>query len=200
MGNNLPQYEPRPTIGYEIGLWISQTVYTRSIPINFLRLLLIWWTAPQIIIFLAGRGNGLICALSVAGLIGSFCLKPKAQKAKTQTGTSWTKDERRLAEAVGQATRAGTPIADAIRSVTDQPLAIDYGTVAGTQRPVLVAPDLRRAHQLITGGSGTGKSKFLATQASQDALTTSVFVIDPHEELVRRFTQSTIPAAGRRGL
>lgn len=199
MPHNLPQYEARPTVGYEIGQWISQTLYTRSLPINALRLLLIWWTFPQILLLLGGRGNGLVCALSVAGLIVSFCLTPKARQPTPATGTTWTKTERKLAEAVSRATRAGTPVADAIRSVTDQPLAIDYGTVAGTQRPVIVAPHLRRAHQLITGGSGTGKSKFLATQAAQDALTNRLFAIDPHEELAQDILRGSAPILAEHG-
>jgi hypothetical protein len=196
---DLPQYEARPTFGYEIGQWVSQALLTRSIPINVLRLLAIWWTLPQLMLWLGERGSGLVCAISVAALISSFCLRPRARKAQTTTGERWTKPERQLHEAVSSATRAGTPIADAIRSVTEEPLAIDYGTIQGAAQPVLVAPDLRRAHQLITGGSGTGKSKFIATQAAQDALTSSLFILDPHEELVQDILRATAPILTERG-
>ncbi|HEX6291286.1 MAG TPA: TraM recognition domain-containing protein [Herpetosiphonaceae bacterium] len=196
---DLPQYEARPTVGYEVGQWLSRTCYTRSIPINLLRLAALWWTLPQLVLWLGERGSGWVCAASVAVLIGSFCLRPKARTPKARTGTRWTKEERRLREAVRQATSTGTSITEAIRSVTDEPLAIDYGTIAGTRQPVLVAPDLRRAHQLITGGSGTGKSKFIATQAAQDALTSSLFAVDPHEELVQDILRISAPILRERG-
>lgn len=195
----LPQYAVRPTLGYELGQWISRTLFTHAIPINLLRLLLLWWTVPQLVLWFGERGNSLSCALSVAGVIGSFCLRPKARTAPAQPGTRWTKEERRLAAAVRHAVATDTPLEAAIRSVTDHPLAFDYGTRAGTTQPVLLAPDLRRAHQLITGGSGTGKSKFIACQAAQDALTSSLFVVDPHEELAQDILRGSAPILTERG-
>lgn len=76
---------------------------------------------------------------------------------------------------------------------------VDYGITTSGQA-VVVAPTVRLAHQLTTGGSGTGKSKFLATQAVQSAIVgNSLGLLDPHEELAADVLQSGADVFAARG-
>ena len=199
MQPDLPRYEKAPTAGYWLGHAIAQGCLTRSLLLNVVRLAALWWSVPQAVLLLGGRGSFVSFGLGVAVLVGTFALRPRHAVVSSIAPEQWSKEERKLAHAVETAVATGQPIADALAAVSDTAPAIDYGTTPDG-RPVCVAPALRHKHQLITGGSGTGKSKLIATQAAQDALMSGVLVVDPHEELVQDILCTAAHVIAERGM
>ena len=198
MQPDLPQYENAPTAGYWLGHAVAQGCLTRSLLLNVVRLLALWWSVPQAVLLVGGRGSLVSFGLGVAVLVLTFAIRPRRTTIAIAPD-QWSKEERQLAQAVETATATGQPIADAMAAVSDTVPAIDYGTTPNGQ-PVCVAPTLRHKHQVITGGSGTGKSKLIATQAGQDALTSNVVVVDPHEELVQDILCTAAHVIAERGM
>ncbi|HEU4326939.1 MAG TPA: hypothetical protein VFS21_27615 [Roseiflexaceae bacterium] len=184
--NQIPQLQQRPGVGYALGE-ASGGCLTRSIPRNLARLAGVVLLAPQLLLLTAGRASVPLLALGLLALIGSFVGRRPAAAATTPAAPeTWTSAERKVATLTAGAVAAGGDVAAVLRAanVVDQ-LAIDYGRTVADGRPVLVSPEARQKHQLVFGGSGSGKSKFVAVQAAQDALSgAALAVIDPHEELV----------------
>ena len=175
--SNLPTFTARPTAAHGLGMLLGRGCLTASVLCNLCRLIAL---ACLLIgasrVLLTGTGWLLLIGAAVAGVLG-VVLRPKAAPTTALPVAPWTPAERKLMTQPDGA------------DLTQ--IGIDYGTDATDQGAVIVAPDLRRAHQLVTGGSGTGKSKFVATQASQTAAVgASLFVIDPHEELASDILQA----------
>jgi|GEM_PF-5356680 len=176
----LPRYEKRPGWGYLVGHGLARGCLTSSFLINSLRLGSVALLIPQLMLLSGGLHTWWVLALGVLGFMGSWWMKATPPAPRPE---HWNRHERQLSGTVSEAIAHSVPVTDAIHAVTTAPLVIDYGTLASGQA-VCVDQTLRRAHQLITGGSGMGKSKFIATQAAQAAVTgASLVVVDPHEEL-----------------
>ncbi|HEU4321771.1 MAG TPA: DUF87 domain-containing protein [Roseiflexaceae bacterium] len=191
--NQIPQLQQRPGAGYALGYAVGGCL-TRSIPRNLARLAGVVLLVPQLVLLVAGRASVPLLALALLALIGSFVGRRPAAAVPTGAPETWSEAERKVARLAAGAVAAGGDVAAVLRaaSVLDQ-LAIDYGRAVADGRPVLVSPEARTRHQLVFGGSGSGKSKFIAAQAAQAALTdTALLVIDPHEELI----QDVLMAAG----
>jgi hypothetical protein len=197
---HLPQFERRPSASYYIGEALGRGCLTSSILLNILRLLGVTIALPHLFILIVDGAGMVQTAIGIGLIMLSFVL-PGTRQARQQSGETWNSREVRLRKVVEDAISAGLPIQAAISAAgLEDELAIDYGVTADERRPILVAKQQRRAHQLTTGGAGTGKSKFIAMQAAQGAVCgASLVVIDPHEELAQDILCAAAPILAERG-
>jgi hypothetical protein len=184
----IPQLQQRPDAAYTIVNAVGGGCLTSSIPRNLARLIGLVLVVPQLVLLVAGRTNVSLLVVGLVLLVGSFVGGKKVAPGQQQAPPEvWTAEEQRMAKVVQGAIASGQSVAEALRAAQlEGKVAFDYGRTVADGRPVLVSPEARQKHQLVFGGSGSGKSKGIALQAAQAALFGSTqIIIDPHEELIQ---------------
>lgn len=205
---SLPTHSTRPSFGWYVANALGRGgCLTHAFLPNLARLVSYGWLLASLWETLFARLATpalpipwLRLGLSAAACVAAWRWRPRPP-ADTFWVPRWSPAEQRLARAATAARREGQSLLETIQAAGNpEALAVDYGCVAATRRPVAIHPSVRQAHQLVTGGSGTGKSKFLATQAAQSALLgATIGMVDPHEELVSDLLMSSADVLAERG-